>query len=77
MITRVRIPCEWRNPRLLERGLADFTLGPGPCGKTVERLDIHYHAWGVEVVQVCTCTEQKNFVYPWHTVTGRVEVTHA
>lgn len=77
MITRVRVPAEWR----VETGAtlwrpADFQLGIGPCGKTVERLDVFFHAHGVEIVQVCTCTEQKNFIYPWHTITGRVEVTH-
>ena len=82
-ITRIRIPSTWLAPDMdnysegfSQYGLADFQLGLGPCGKTVERLDVFFHAYGVEVVQVCTCTEQKNFVYPWHTVTGRVEVTH-
>jgi len=81
-VIKVRVPCTWvatmgdATKRADLHGIADFHLGEGPCGKTVERLDVHYHAWGVEVVQVCTCTEQKNFVYPWHTVTGRVEVTH-
>ena len=75
-ITRVRVPAKWDKPMTgrsqnVEHAVADFQLGPGPCGKTVERLDVHFHVHGVEIVQVCTCTEQKNFVYPWHTVTGR------
>lgn len=83
MITRVRVPSTWTIPsdnRYAVKdtwyGMANFTLGEGPCGKTVERLDVIFHAHGVEIVQICTCTEQKNFVYPWHTITGRVEVTH-
>lgn len=85
-ITRVRVPATWRTgpDKWVYQdkysgdhyGVADFQLGPGPCGKTVERLDVYFHVHGVEIVQVCTCTEQKTFVYPWHTVTGRVEVTH-
>jgi hypothetical protein len=80
-ITRIRVPSQWFNDTVgMARGTmhrtGEFVLGVGPCGKTVERLDILYHVWGVEIVQVCTCTEQKNFVYPWATVTGRVEVTH-
>ena len=80
-VIRVKVPAtfrednnshEWRT----RHAVADFQLGVGPCGKTVVRLDVHFHAHGVEIVQVCSCTEQKNFVYPWHTVTGRVEVTH-
>lgn len=82
-IIRVRVPSTWTNPSTNRfagsetwHGIADFQLGVGPCGKMVERLDVHFHAYGVEIVQVCTCTEQKNFVYPWATITGRVEVTH-
>lgn len=76
-ITRIRVPSQWHDGCYgTLKGVADFGLGVGPCGKTVERLDILYHVWGVEIVQVCTCTEQKNFVYPWATVTGRIEVTH-
>jgi len=76
-IIRVRVPSEYRNAAgMVERNHANFQLGVGPCGKTVERLDVHFHSYGVEIVQVCTCTEQKNFVYPWATITGRVEVTH-
>lgn len=82
MITRIRVPSTWQNPESLygeaepHYGVADFTLGIGSCGKTVERLDVVYHVHGVEIVQVCTCHERKTFVYPWHTVTGRVEVTY-
>lgn len=77
MITRIRIPASWTDDAGYDmHAVADFVLGPGPCGKTVEMLDVHFHAYGVEIVQVCTCTERKVFVYPWHTVTGRVEVTY-
>jgi len=77
-IIRVRVPSTWKTDTLYgeTKGVADFQLGVGPCGKTVGKLDVHFHAYGVEIVQVCTCTEQKNFVYPWATITGRVEVTH-
>ena len=78
MITRVRVPSIWKTDTLYgeAKGIADFTLGVGPCGKTVERLDVHFHTHGVVIKQVCACNEYKMFVYPWHTVTGRVEVTH-
>jgi hypothetical protein len=81
-IQRIRVPARWsdcngnRYDPIYFTDVAEFQLGLGPCGKTVERLDINFHAHGVEIVQVCTCTEQKTFLYPWHTVTGRVEVTH-
>jgi len=76
-IIRVRVPSEWRDKCYGKmHDHAEFQLGVGPCGKTVEALDVHFHMHGVEIVQVCTCTERKVFVYPWHTITGRVEVTH-
>jgi len=81
-ITRIRVPCRFltlgahRENAIPAYNNAEFSLGLGPCGKTVEVLDVHFHAHGVEIVQVCTCTERKVFVYPWHTITGRVEVTH-
>jgi hypothetical protein len=85
MITRIRIPSRYTcvigateaSDAVEFNGTADFQLGPGPCGKTVERLEIAYEAYGLVVLQVCTCTEAKEFVYPWHTVTGRAEVTYA
>lgn len=76
-IIRVKVPSTWRdNPNGSHTAIADFKLGVGPCGKTVEVLECNFTVYGVEIVQVCTCTERKVFVYPWHTVTGRVEVTH-
>jgi len=80
-IERIRIPSKWANPAhgLSERvahAVADFGLGVGPCGKTVVMLEIEYAQHGVTIHQVCSCTERKTFVYPWHTVTGRVEVTY-
>lgn len=81
-ITRIRIPSTFRVDNNSyawqeKHGVADFTLGLGSCGKTVDQLEISFQRHGVEVVQYCTCTEQKVFVYPWHTITGRVEVTYA
>lgn len=76
-ITRIRIPSEWRDSqRGLVRAVADFQLGEGPCGKTVVRLEVNYLPHAVEIVQVCSCTERKTFLYPMHTITGRVEVTY-
>lgn len=83
-ITRIRVPSTWTVPCESKyiatetwHGMADFVLGVGPCGKTVERLEVEFTQYGVLVTQLCTCTERKEFVYPWHTVTGRVEITHA
>ena len=76
-IEKIRVPSEWRGAdNSNELGHAIFGLGVGPCGKTVVVLEIEYSPYGVTIHQVCSCTERKTFVYPWHTVTGRVEVTY-
>lgn len=83
MITRIRIPSKWYQPASRkdyggERfETAIFNLGVGPCGKEVIELDIDFqHAVsGVLVTQVCSDTEAKSFFYPYHTVTGRIEIT--
>lgn len=81
MIMRVRVPATYRLDDNSYEGktthaVADFTLGIGPCGKTVEVLEIDFTIYGCAITQVCSCTERKVFVYPWTTVTGRVEVTY-
>jgi hypothetical protein len=82
-IEKIRIPSTWTLTGTSRysatdtwHGTAEFGLGVGPCGKTVVVLEIEYSTHGVTIHQVCSCTERKTFVYPWHTVTGRVEVTY-
>lgn len=76
MITQIRFPAKWAiGPDDWESGNTVFQLGPGPCGKTVERLECDFHSYGVEIVQHCTCNERKVFVYPWQSIMGRVVVT--
>lgn len=80
-ITRIRVPAKWHKMETDVRyggeiiATAEFTLGVGPCGKTVVQLGCTIDASGVSVLQVCSDTERKMFFYPMHTLTGRVEIT--
>lgn len=75
--TRIRFPCKWLDDEgLLNRGLSDFRLGEGPCGKEVVMLTYGRFDGGFFVRQLTACNETKEFFYKWEDITGRVEVTH-
>ena len=77
MITRVRVPSLWTENFERRNATAEFGLGLGPCGKNVTSITVDFETAGVMVTQWCyEDDEKKVFFYPWHTVTGRVEVTY-
>jgi len=76
-ITRILVPADWVHEGHLRRDRAEFTLGPGPCGKTVTRLDFTIDNACAWVLQVHEDGTFKRFVYPLAQLTGRVEVEYA
>lgn len=76
MITRLKIPAKYHNNFGHEIiGLAaDFTLGKGPCGKIVTKLDISLDSDWVAVLQVHEDGSTKDFYYHVSQLFGRVEV---
>lgn len=58
----------------------DFTLGMGPCGRTVTRLAYHLDTTFLTILQECAAPQEgeievKKFIYLVSEITGRVEVT--
>lgn len=79
-ITRVRVPAKWQSAHFSEKkqldfGVAEFTLGVGPCGKLVEKLSCQVTDEMVMICQDCVDGERKTFYYPMKTITGRIEIT--
>jgi hypothetical protein len=81
IITEIKIPCRWAKPHPTGTSVSDrdavavFSLGVGPCGKEVNKLDMVYdNPAYFAVVQYCD-GEAKTFVYPYHTITGRIKIT--
>ena len=82
MISQIKIPARWwdEGNEIFMAGwkkkTAVFNLGLGPCGKTVETLEIHYDDTFVTVTQICSDTEKKVFMYRVKDLIGRIEVTY-
>ena len=58
----------------------EFTLGLGPCGRTVTRLGYHLDTAFLTILQECAAPDEgeidvKKFIYLVSEITGRVEVT--
>lgn len=53
---------------------AVFVLGPGPCGKTVDGLNVHYHEHDIVIVQYHDDGTFKEFVYQRKDVLGRLTI---
>lgn len=53
---------------------AVFILGPGPCGKVVDRLDVFYRAHDILIVQYHTDGTHKEFAYQRKDVLGRITI---
>lgn len=75
-ITSVTVPSRWIDADGLEKNAhAEFTLGVGPCGKTVRELRVEFLAsGGVRVAQYCTDGSTQDFFYPAALLTGRIKV---
>ena len=79
-IERVRIPSTWTEKApsgvvIRHDAMAEFSLGIGPCGKEVVGIEINPDLPNAfAVLQHCSDGELKTFVYPYHTVTGRIEI---
>lgn len=80
-IVSVRIPSTWAELHPSGQSvsnrdaIAEFKLGIGPCGKEVVEIEVNaelHNAFGV--IQHCSDGEMKSFLYPYHTVTGRIEI---
>lgn len=68
----IRIPSTWADGA----AVSEFKLGLGPCGKIVEKLSAWTHEGFYVVEQQTTDGEIKRFLYPLHTLTGRVIETY-
>lgn len=76
MITRIRVPAAWRDHQNDgHQAIADFVLGIGSCGKEVVSLTCEIAEGAMMITQHCSDNECKRFIYPIHTLTGRVEIT--
>ena len=74
-ITSVRFPARYFDDMARETTrITHFKLGLGPCGKVVESIDVDAGFNTLTIVQNCTDGERKIFVYPLHTIMGRVEI---
>jgi len=81
MITKIRVPAQWRVPsehKEYETRLAtaEFSLGIGPCGKVVTMLEIEMSDELVNIGQHHEDGSCKNFVYRVCDLTGRVEIEY-
>lgn len=77
MIARVRFPASWRDGAGGQHcGLADFRLGKGPCGLTVDTLSVRLAEGCLTIEQTHVDGPPKTFIYPLDQLTGRVEVEH-
>lgn len=80
-IVSVRIPSTWAELHPSGQSvsnrdaIAEFKLGIGPCGKEVVEIEVNPDVPNaIAVLQHCSDGELKTFVYPYHTVTGRIEI---
>lgn len=73
VLSRIRIPARWSNH---DSAVADFKLGLGPCGKSVDSLEVVYCDNFVTVEQKTTDGEWKFFRYHHAQLTGRIEETY-
>lgn len=53
---------------------AMFVLGPGPCGKTVDKLDVRLEAHDIIIVQYHSDGTLKEFPYQRKDVLGRLTI---
>lgn len=53
---------------------AVFVLGPGPCGKTVDKLDVQFQEHDIVIIQHHDDGTFKEFVYQRKDVLGRMTI---
>lgn len=77
MLKSVRFLAEWFDTDEDDYRIAEtiFTLGPGPCGKNVVRLETAIAEGCLTVSQTCSDGECKFFTYPMSQIAGRIEMT--
>lgn len=51
-----------------------FVLGPGPCGKTVDKLDVRYQEHDIVIIQYHDDGTLKEFPYQRKDVLGRLTI---
>lgn len=80
MITGIKIPSTWAqmhpsgSSASNRDAIAEFNLGLGCCGKVVDKLDFTADNPAFFAVIQCCGEEVKTFIYPYHTITGRIEI---
>lgn len=73
-LTRIRVPAAWTEPSGNVRFTpAEFTLGPGPCGKTVTNLGYTVSEGVLSITQAHDDGTARRFFYPLGQLTGRIE----
>lgn len=53
---------------------AVFVLGPGPCGKTVDKLDVRFQEYDIVIMQYHDDGTLKEFPYQRKDVLGRLTI---
>lgn len=71
---RLRGVSEVVNVREDKISQSEFVLGPGPCGKTVDKLDVVYQEHDIIIVQYHTDGTLKEFPYQRRDVLGRLTI---
>lgn len=77
-VTRVRFPSRFHRMGVGSVvDMADFQLGPGPCGKTVKALHVEWEPKTLAIIQLHADNTSKRFVYRRKDILGRVEIEKA
>lgn len=74
MITSIRFPAQFQDGSRDQCSISEFTLGEGPCGKTVTALDCEPTDHGFAIAQSHDDGTVKEFFYRWPQITGRIEI---
>jgi hypothetical protein len=76
-ITRILVPAAWVHEGAPRNDRAEFKLGKGPCGLSVEKLSYRIKNGCLYILQGHTDSTSKVFVYPLAQLHGRVEIEYA
>lgn len=73
-ITRITFPCRYWHDGAHAKKVAEFTLGNGPCGKDVAKLDMEDVNGLFRITQWHGDGSYKVFIYRRQDVLGRIEL---
>jgi hypothetical protein len=76
-IARITVPAAWGPTHTRRAEIAEFKLGPGPCGLTVTSIDAQLSEGCLSIIQLHSDGPAKHFIYPLSQLTGRIEAEMA